>query len=379
MSVFKRGEIYHYLFYVQGRRYKGSTGTSNPKEAAKIAARKRVTVERGEELKPKPAPLIQEAMKEFVEWIEQTARSPKTKADYKNGARLVLGSKLLGMRIDRITDDDINTTHFHDSPYSANSALRTLRRMLRRAKRKGDLLKDPPAIRCLDAPRREIMVADQDETRILAAIEQADGTRRYRRREPAPLREVFLIMMDSGMRDGEVVSMRWEHVHWQEAFYFNPAGKTKKARRRVPLSERVIALLREQQESCGSTTVSRHASNGKSVPKHGSSGGSVGETHPLPAGFVFPSTKSRSGHVELRALQRKFRSIADGLGLPCQLKLYCARHTFGTVAMDKTRNPYLVKEVMGHESLDTTMGYMHSETAQIKAVIDSHNRSKMVN
>jgi hypothetical protein len=38
--------------------------------------------------------------------------------------------------------------------------------------------------------------------------------------------------------------------------------------------------------------------------------------------------------------------------------------------MAETKNPGLVKEVMGHESLTTTMGYLHPETAQIKVVID---------
>jgi integrase len=62
------------------------------------------------------------------------------------------------------------------------------------------------------------------------------------------------------------------------------------------------------------------------------------------------------------------------LGIPDSLKLYCARHTFGTVAMAETRNPGLVKDVMGHESLDTTMGYLRPETSQIKVVIGRLNQ-----
>jgi integrase len=73
-----------------------------------------------------------------------------------------------------------------------------------------------------------------------------------------------------------------------------------------------------------------------------------------------------------------FRNVARKLGIPDALKLYCARHTFGTVAMAETRNPGLVKEVMGHESLTTTMGYLHPETAQIKVVIDRLNQQKDV-
>jgi hypothetical protein len=46
--------------------------------------------------------------------------------------------------------------------------------------------------------------------------------------------------------------------------------------------------------------------------------------------------------------------------------------------MAETRNPGLVKDVMGHESLDTTMGYLHPETSQIKVVIGRLNQQKYV-
>jgi integrase len=149
-------------------------------------------------------------------------------------------------------------------------------------------------------------------------------------------------MLDSGLRDGEAVRMRLEYINWESAFYFNREGKTRKARRPVPLSERVIALLRNiQQEQLGQRE-----------------------------GWVFPSNKSASGHIELSGIEHMFRKIARKLGIPNSLKLYCARHTFGTVAMAETKNPGLVKDVMGHESLTTTMIYMHPETSPIKVVID---------
>lgn len=143
--------------------------------------------------------------------------------------------------------------------------------------------------------------------------------------------------------------MRWETINWEGAFYFNPRGKTRKARRPVPLSERVIALLRNIQ----------HKESDR-------------------RGWVFPSKKSRAGHISLSGLEHAFRNVARKLEIPDALKLYCARHTFGTVAMAETKNPGLVKEVMGHESLTTTMGYLHPETAQIKVVIDRLNQQKYV-
>jgi site-specific recombinase XerD len=93
---------------------------------------------------------------------------------------------------------------------------------------------------------------------------------------------------------------------------------------------------------------------------------------------VFPSKKSRTGRIGLSGLEHAFRNVARNLEIPDALKLYCARHTFGTVAMAETKNPGLVKEVMGYESLTTTMAYLHPETAQIKVVIDRLNQRKCV-
>jgi hypothetical protein len=39
---------------------------------------------------------------------------------------------------------------------------------------------------------------------------------------------------------------------------------------------------------------------------------------------------------------------------PRDLKIYCGRHTFGTVATVGTKNPYVVMKGIGHEDLDTT-------------------------
>jgi integrase len=116
----------------------------------------------------------------------------------------------------------------------------------------------------------------------------------------------------------------------------------------VPLSERVLALLKSR---CGERRY----------------------------GWVFPSRKSPSGHIELGGLQKHFRQIARQLGIPEQLKLYCARHTFGTVAMRETRDPGLIRDTMGHEDLETTMIYLHPDVQRVKTVIDTHNQQKELN
>ena len=339
MSIYLRGEVWYYLFYVNGRRYRGSTKTNNEKEAQRVEARKRVAAEQGESLRPKRIPLVREFVKPFEEWLDKTTLAANTKSDYKNGRRLILKTPLAGMRMDLITADDVETMNFHESPHSRNCAIRTLRRMLGKA-RDWKLLREVPRVKTVKVFPRDRLISIEDEKRLLAAAKR-------------PLQDVLTIMLDSGMRNGEVTRMRWENICWDSAFYFNPKGKTRKARRHVPLSERVLALLRTiQQEQ------SKQRSKEESKAREG---------------WVFPSKKAPSGHIGLSGLEHRFRKLARALEMPETLKLYCARHTFGTVAMAETRDPGLVREVMGHESLTTTLGYLHPETAAIKAVIDRRN------
>jgi len=72
----------------------------------------------------------------------------------------------------------------------------------------------------------------------------------------------------------------------------------------------------------------------------------------------------------------KFRAIARSLNIADDLKLYCARHTFGTVATEEPKDPSLVRDTTGHEDLKTTMEYMHPDVGHIKAILDRRNEQK---
>jgi integrase len=225
--------------------------------------------------------------------------------------------------------------------------LRTLRRAFNRALEK-ELVRKVPKFKMVYAPRREWMVSPQDQLRLLKAIEHNDEHRRYQKSQPAPLHDVFTVMLDTGMRPSEVLRMRRELLHLDECYYFNPKGKTRKSRRRLPLSNRVIPILRARIQDDRTD------------------------------GWLFPSRRSKSGHFELGVPQRRFRKIARLLNIPDDLKLYCARHTFGMFAMEESRDPSLVRDMMGHEDLKTTMEYMHPDVNRMKAIIDRRNEEKFL-
>jgi site-specific recombinase XerC len=91
---------------------------------------------------------------------------------------------------------------------------------------------------------------------------------------------------------------------------------------------------------------------------------------------VFPLKTSASGH--LTTVAKQFREARRLAGLPESLKLYCARHSFGTHAVEATRNVFAVADAMGHEDLKTTRIYQHPGLGAIRDAIDQRNDRKVV-
>jgi site-specific recombinase XerD len=90
---------------------------------------------------------------------------------------------------------------------------------------------------------------------------------------------------------------------------------------------------------------------------------------------VFPSTRAGAGH--LTTVAKQFREARILAGIPKWLVLYHARHAFGTYAMAQTKNPALVRDVMGHADLRTTMIYQHPDLEPLRDAIDDRNKRVM--
>src|SRR6516165_12063328 len=78
-----------------------------------------------------------------------------------------------------------------------------------------------------------------DSMRVITLEEQAA----YLSETSQPLRDIAKIMLDTGMRPEEVFRMRVENIDFKQKTIFNPFGKTKAARRIIPLTDDVLSLL----------------------------------------------------------------------------------------------------------------------------------------
>ena len=348
MSLFKRGNTWHFGFRWKGRRYRGSCNTSRQAEAMKVEALVLARLlEDGQLPWNKKVPTLAGFSNRFFTWLESlpTDRPPKgpTRRYYRVGWQLLESTSIAGMKLNHITADHALTIE-GSSPANTNNALRTLRRMLKKAQ-EWELVSIVPIVKLVEEHSREQLIEPWMEQRLLAVTAGPRVTEEGRKSRVGwePFRTVLLIMLDSGLRPGEIFRMRWENIHWDKGLIFNPRGKSRKSRRYVPLTERVKAAL-------------------------------VARKGDVTEGWVFPSKRARTGYITDREVSKQWLEAKRLAGIPGSVVLYCARHRFSTDAMEGTGNVMAVMDAMGHQSVNNTRIYNHSNVMQIREAIERRNQ-----
>ena len=92
-------------------------------------------------------------------------------------------------------------------------------------------------------------------------------------------------------------------------------------------------------------------------------------------GWLFPSTRSRCGH--LTDLGKQFRIARKKAQLSEDLVLYCARHDYGTRVLSNTGNLAAVMRTMGHKDVRAAMQYQHPDLEIVRAALNRTNGSSL--
>lgn len=86
-----------------------------------------------------------------------------------------------------------------------------------------------------------------------------------------------------------------------------------------------------------------------------------------------PCRDPRSGRIvrwhQLEStVQRAVRSSCRRLGL--EILPHELRHAYATHCLDAGQNPRAIQQAMGHQSLETTMGYLHAESLSVRSPLE---------
>jgi integrase len=322
VSVYKRGGVYWYDFWFQGQRHRGSTKLRNRTAAASAEAiRKAQLAEaRAGIIHRKPCPAFEDFVNtEFLPWSEKEHQAhPRTHKRYAVSAKRLIaffgGTPADAISVGQVEEFKI-TRADEISPAGVNRDLAVLRLLLNLAIRQEHIVRNPVSgVKFLqEGPGAMRVVSHAEQQRYLAA-----GNRL--------LRDVATLILETGMRPEEVYTIRRENVHLERQYVFVPRGKTKFARRSVPLTEEAVRILR----------------------------------HRLPqAKGPYLFSHRRDPNKPLTTIRKAHQATLRKASIRPPFRLYDLRHTFGSrSAMAQVDLPTL-KELMGHSNISTTMRYVH--------------------
>lgn len=312
-----------------GRRHRVSTKQISKAKARSVESELMQQLQAGSGIRGK-APYLRDFAHEFLTYIQKARLEVATKLYYTNGWKLIKDQKIAGMRIDAITTGHVAMLEVPGSGSNVNMALRTLSRMLSIAAEMR-LLPKAPRIRLAKERLRETLITPEQEILIL---EHAGSS----------LRDAFMLIFDTGMRPGEACRLQWENVDFVRGVILITRGKSRNARRHLPMSARVVEMLKARAKR---TT-----------------------------DWVFPSPYG--GHLKASTVGDSFRTLKRKLAFPESLVLYCARHTFATDFMGATGDLSKTQKTLGQGSITITTRYLHPAVADLAAIMDTRNQERHV-
>jgi integrase/recombinase XerD len=153
-------------------------------------------------------------------------------------------------------------------------------------------------------------------------------------------RAIFLLLLRSGIRVGELVALRLENLRLAHQELIIPLGK--KNRR-----GRVVYFSRDARQALDDYL--QHRSKD-------------------PSSFLFPSPSHQA--LSTRTIQRLFRGYAQAAGLNSDYTPHCLRHTFASELLNAGADMVTVQHLLGHDSLWLTQRYARLSDQRKRQVYD---------
>jgi integrase len=176
---------------------------------------------------------------------------------------------------------------------------------------------------------REFVLSHPLEPVYLAALRQ-------------PLHDVAVLMLDTGLRIGEVLKLQWPYVQLapaKDAKYGYLTiralnAKNSKARN-IPLTDRASATLRQQ--------------------------------NPEGTGYVFH--RPDGSLLYQTWLNQQHTAVRNALKLPDDFVLHSLRHTFGTRLGEAGADSFTIMKLMGHSTVIVSQRYVHPSPESMEIAV----------
>lgn len=263
-----------------------------------------------------------------------------TYKEYQRIWNTTLKTYFANKKLSQITPDVLKRFHrrLGDSPYCANRCIALIKAMFNHCIKEGTYKGLNPALG-VRMNKEEPRVRYLERAEIVRFFEVLNNI------EFSCSKYAILIMLFTGARKSNVLHMKWSEIDMDAKIWKMPKTKTSK-NATIALADSSIELLEELKE--------------------------LNPSNP----FVFPSTTSKSGHLEdikrVWGTIRKRANISD-------VRLHDLRHTLATYMVAGNVNPFIVQRALTHKSIKSTQIYVNLGVETLRdAINDTVNTIKSI-
>jgi integrase len=332
MSIFKRGRTYWFHFWFSGQHVQQSTKQGNPRVARQIEAAHRTALAKGEVgIKPRPnVPTFEMFVPRVMEEIRKNCvENPRTAEFYEDAFNRAINFRPLAQaHLQNINPELLArfaTLQLKKvAPATVNRSLAAVRRAMYLAL-DWELVDRVPKFEMLEGERhREFVLTGAVKDEFIGGL-------------PEPCQTIARFLVNTGLRISECSSLTWDRVFLDDgaSYIFIDRGKTKRAKRCIPLTDEARDILERQK------TISR-------------------------SNYVFvrfgPKVKKDLWYVKpvsRHTISSQFSERRDEMSLPWDAVLHSTRHTALTDLGAAGADAFTIQAVAGHSSVTTSQQYVH--------------------
>ncbi len=334
MPVYKRGDRWYFDFTIRRRRYREAIPEARTKAQAEQAeAQVKQSVYDGKYGKLKGQVTLEKFANEtYLIWAKENKRSAYH--DEYNLPNLLPYFKGLSLQeitaehiaqFKRARRNEITTRGPRRSPTTVNRDMALISKILSLAVDYSYIESNPARrVKFFKAEAKEKKVLSKaDQEKLFAVIPEDDR-----------LRAVVLVALKTGMRRGELVQLKWSNIDFETDMINLPAPITKGNRARsLPLMPDVKAVILALHEQKGWREE------------------------------IFPGFK-----LSPKSVTSRFSKACGKAGLE-GYSFHCLRHTFSTRMKDAGVNPFIVRDWLGHRTIEMTNHYTHATPETMRQAV----------
>ena len=334
MKLYQRGRVSYLTFYVRGKRVQESTGTADRRKAEKLYALRLSEVERGLYAQSAKITLAQFGQ-QYLEYTKANKRSWLRDERIMNHLNWAMGKTQMGeigaLQIERYKLDRLKQSA---GAATVNRELALLKHMFNLAEQWQLFFGRNPV--------RTVKFLQEDNVQI-RSLSEAEEERLLQCGSPY-LQDLVVIAINTGLRLGEILNLRWKEVDLENAAIKLLVRKNRRMLE-VPLNDTALAVVKGWYGLRKCEYV-----------------------------FYNPETGGRRRDVWL-GLKKASRKA--GLN---DVTWHTFRHTFASGLTRNGADLVTMKELLGHSSVAVTMRYAHTNRETKKRAVEliAQNGAKLV-